>query len=75
MGITLEERNLLRDWHELPQLLHVPLLDCLRSRGVRRDNVGKNIGVRKYAFNSLQRKLFLPQEYIPPTGTGGGSTT
>ncbi len=49
-------------------------LRAMRCRGVRRDNVEKNVGERTYAFNALQRKA-LPRLYRPPDGTGGGLFT
>jgi hypothetical protein len=45
--------------------------DLMRRHGVRRVNAEKNIGLAKYAFNSMQ-KYFLPKELRPPKGTGGG---
>jgi inositol polyphosphate-4-phosphatase len=43
----------------------------LRIRGARRQNVERNIGARRYAFNAIQRKA-LPKAYRPPDGTAGG---
>lgn len=46
-------------------------INVMRSHGVRRENALKNTGKDKFCFSRLQQS-FLPLEYIPPLGTGGG---
>jgi hypothetical protein len=57
---------------ETPQLTAIidQLISTMRCRGVRLQNVTKNIGKPSYAFNRVQRGQ-LPLQYRPPDGTTG----
>lgn len=72
MSVTLEEvrytfkfLNLQKDMHSH---LFQTMLDTLRRDGTRIENVQKNIGAKKYAFNYLCLLTF-PMEFRPPSGT------
>jgi len=74
MSVTWEEARILERYHGLPPDEVENVVSILRSAGVRRDNVVKNIGVDKYAFHSIQMR-FIPKIYRAPKGTGGAFVT
>ncbi|KAH8386886.1 hypothetical protein KR093_003305 [Drosophila rubida] len=74
MAVTLEQCRVLVREFQLPAK-HVPYaLSTMRSEGTRMDNVFKNIGKHKYAFN-LPQVLMLPAMYRPPVGAYGKAQT
>ncbi|KAH8241692.1 hypothetical protein KR038_009474 [Drosophila bunnanda] len=74
MAVTLEQCRVLVREFQLPAK-HVPYaLSTMRSEGTRMENVLKNIGKRKYAFNRTQVS-FLPAVYRPPVGSYGKAQT
>ena len=70
MSVTLECAALLSQETEAMGLDPVHLLSIFRRRGVRRQNLIKNIAKPYYAFNQIQW-MNLPKMYRPPAGCYG----
>ncbi|KER24907.1 hypothetical protein T265_14314, partial [Opisthorchis viverrini] len=68
MSVTLEQIRWLKNAEGMHEGHFQTALQCLRQTGLRVDNVMKNTGGRKYAFNRLQL-LYFPRLYRPPVGT------
>eukprot|EP00035_Acanthoeca_spectabilis_P039896 m.65711 g.65711 ORF g.65711 m.65711 type:complete len:1070 (-) comp9779_c0_seq1:860-4069(-) len=74
MSVTLEQARILIAKHAMEESKIQEALHLMRSMGTRMDNVEKNIGQRKYAFNKIQ-VYALPKLLRPPIMNIGGSIT
>lgn len=74
MSVTLEQCKVLIEKHKMDPNNLQNALDVMRSIGTRIDNVEKNIGERKYAFNKLQIYT-LPKLLRPPLMSIGSQVT
>eukprot|EP00095_Tigriopus_kingsejongensis_P011180 maker-scaffold456_size166325-snap-gene-0.28 protein:Tk11180 transcript:maker-scaffold456_size166325-snap-gene-0.28-mRNA-1 annotation:"type i inositol- -bisphosphate 4-phosphatase-like" len=74
MSATLEQVQILSREYDLAEIEYQKALDVMRAEGTRRDNVLKNIGDRRYAFNTIQLTTF-PRQYRPPVGSYGSRVT
>lgn len=72
MAVTLEQCQVLCREHKYDTAALADLLDQMRSCGTRADNVEKNIGERKYAFNAVQMRG-LPKLLRPPQKMAGAT--
>lgn len=72
MSSTLEFSRVLVENFSVKQ--GISFCDILRERGVRRENVFANTGLRKYAFNTFQLK-YLPDCYRPPAFVADAHTS
>ena len=69
MAVTAEQARLLVERHGLHEAEAAELADEMRRRGVRWQNMRKNVSQNgQYAFNWLQQRL-LPEIYRAPSGT------
>ncbi len=59
-------------WLKIVVLSTTQTLDTLRARGTRRENVRRNTGDSRYAFNMLQVRT-LPKLLRPPEGSFGSN--
>ncbi|CAH8450769.1 unnamed protein product [Dicrocoelium dendriticum] len=74
MSLTLEQIRWLKNAEGLNESYVHSALECVRRTGLRMENLFKNTGGRKYAFNRLQL-LYFPRLYRPPLGTYGLGVT
>eukprot|EP00038_Savillea_parva_P030121 m.75658 g.75658 ORF g.75658 m.75658 type:complete len:1079 (-) comp9010_c0_seq1:104-3340(-) len=74
MSVTLEQARILIERHQMDPEKLQEALHLMRSMGTRMDNVEKNIGQRKYAFNKIQ-VYALPKMLRPPLVNIGGTIT
>jgi len=76
MSVTLEECSVMMEHHNMASngTILNGILDFIRSKGVRLNNVLKNTGEPKYAFNKLQ-VMALPKLLRPPADAIGASVT
>jgi|TARA_B110000211_G_C13710766_1_gene391615 hypothetical protein len=70
MSVTLEVTSLLAKECQIHHVDTHYVLNILRRRGVRRQNLIKNIKKPYYAFNQIQW-MNLPKMYRPPQGCFG----
>merc|ERR1712045_135651 len=68
MGVTLEQIQILSREYDLAEHEYQKALDAMRSEGTRIDTCEKNIGVKAYAFSTLQLTTF-PYQYKAPVGS------
>ncbi|XP_059080345.1 inositol polyphosphate-4-phosphatase type I A-like isoform X1 [Tigriopus californicus] len=74
MAATLEQVQILSRDYDLAENEYKKALDVMRCEGTRCDNVLKNIGDKRYAFNTIQLTAF-PYQYRPPVGSYGSKVT
>ena len=74
MSVTYEQARICMGLSENDLEYQLGMANVMREFGVRIGNARKNIGKKRFAFNTLQRRM-LPEVYKPPTAVAGNAVS